>query len=91
MSTVWDLYERIPEKKASARCLLCNNEYSFKNTSSNLKKHLMYKHFNEYQSLLKTQSILPVIVKSESVSENKQFPNVTQETENPTAFTEICR
>lgn len=47
---IWDYYDKIPGK-TEAKCKLCDNEYSYKTSVTNLKKHLRHKHLFAYQNI----------------------------------------
>lgn len=51
-SAVWEYYEKLSDKKSVAKCLICHKLYSYRTTITNLKKHLIYKHFDVYQNYL---------------------------------------
>lgn len=79
-AAIWDYYKKIPGT-SNARCVLCNKEYSYKTTTSNLRKHLRFKHQRAFWHLLhksgesdeKTegQEILPVGPTTEEPSSSR--------------------
>lgn len=56
-SKLWNYFEVINNEKQVARCTLCDLKFSFRSTNTNLRKHLVRRHHEEYITLDSTEAI----------------------------------
>nr|CAH7732215.1 unnamed protein product [Callosobruchus chinensis] len=56
-SRLWKHFEIVDDLNSKARCKLCNREFSYKTTNSNLKKHLVSKHSADMKTGRRTSSL----------------------------------
>ncbi|XP_045778829.1 E3 SUMO-protein ligase ZBED1-like [Maniola jurtina] len=63
-ASVWQYFEKV-RGETVAKCKLCQKDYSYRSSITNLKKHLSYKHPIAYENCLNSQRTLRKSVKLE--------------------------
>lgn len=83
-SILWKFYEKVPGKLYVARCLVCQKEYRYSSTTSNLKKHLANKHavtFKNCETVEKSDNSINIVYTEYEEGDNSQFSFVGEEVE----------
>lgn len=70
---VWRYFKKIPGT-TMANCQMCVKQYSYKTSITNLKKHLKYKHAQEYHKILQSSNKPNVIIiRNETTSTSERL------------------